>query len=599
MGDDELTLTDDYSMIDGLDLPDDGSFVLEDEAAVDHDMQAAGMPEPPSIDELDLDIAQGSALQTEMPTNASFQAEIPAETPRTGSSNWKDQILFSEDMPADEPEIEEIDDLLGLGEADSSYGGDDLVPSLDDEPVALTPEEPDEILSDHDLPDILDEDSEGDTVDGVEALNKPSDDDDEIALPELGGFDDPASDTAAAEPIAPPKDEEFDLIEEEPISFEKEMSGAPTSKDFFSDDDDDEEVLLSDEELEDIGSGPKADNLELIDDDLDSSLSEPVQPDETKLSTAAVDNDFFADSDDDEPITLTADELDGIVEDASFEEPEKSEKPEELKEPHDEISSTVADDFFNDTDDEGPITLSTDELDNILGDAAVEEPVPSESTEMALEHDEAQPPLQIEDAPDEPALAQLSSFEDDDDQNITLSEDELGGILEDSDLITEGDPQIIDESIGGPKDSDDESAAAPEVSAVEDDFFNDEAEEGPITLSDEELDGILADASEAPADDSDINEDVLEPVEAIQPIDSPDTVTFAEDLGETSPQNVDDKLEAIEAAADGALPPRDELRKMISYLDNLLGELPDDTIAKFAESEYFKLYQKVMEQLEL
>ena len=37
----------------------------------------------------------------------------------------------------------------------------------------------------------------------------------------------------------------------------------------------------------------------------------------------------------------------------------------------------------------------------------------------------------------------------------------------------------------------------------------------------------------------------------------------------------------------------------MSYLDNLLGELPDDVIEKFAQSEYFKMYQKIMDKLGL
>ena len=39
--------------------------------------------------------------------------------------------------------------------------------------------------------------------------------------------------------------------------------------------------------------------------------------------------------------------------------------------------------------------------------------------------------------------------------------------------------------------------------------------------------------------------------------------------------------------------------ELMTYLDNLLGELPDDVIEKFAQSEYFKMYQKIMDKLGL
>jgi len=42
---------------------------------------------------------------------------------------------------------------------------------------------------------------------------------------------------------------------------------------------------------------------------------------------------------------------------------------------------------------------------------------------------------------------------------------------------------------------------------------------------------------------------------------------------------------------------RDELVKLLSYLDGLLEKLPEESIRKFAESEYFDLYAKVLKEI--
>lgn len=66
---------------------------------------------------------------------------------------------------------------------------------------------------------------------------------------------------------------------------------------------------------------------------------------------------------------------------------------------------------------------------------------------------------------------------------------------------------------------------------------------------------------------------------------------FEEDLEAATLIHEDDK------AAAAPTPDTEELKSVMGYLDNLLGELPDDVIEKFAQSEYFKLYQKIMDKL--
>ena len=40
----------------------------------------------------------------------------------------------------------------------------------------------------------------------------------------------------------------------------------------------------------------------------------------------------------------------------------------------------------------------------------------------------------------------------------------------------------------------------------------------------------------------------------------------------------------------------EDVRKLLAIVDDLLGELPDETIKKFAESEDFSLYEKIMKK---
>ena len=51
----------------------------------------------------------------------------------------------------------------------------------------------------------------------------------------------------------------------------------------------------------------------------------------------------------------------------------------------------------------------------------------------------------------------------------------------------------------------------------------------------------------------------------------------------------------------GELPERlkDEIRSVLSYMDQLLDTLPDDKIEEFAQSEHFAVYKRMFEELGL
>ncbi len=55
------------------------------------------------------------------------------------------------------------------------------------------------------------------------------------------------------------------------------------------------------------------------------------------------------------------------------------------------------------------------------------------------------------------------------------------------------------------------------------------------------------------------------------------------------------------AGAHGAIPSglRDEIRTVLKYMDQLLEALPDDKIKEFADSEYFEVYKRLFDELEI
>ncbi len=138
---------------------------------------------------------------------------------------------------------------------------------------------------------------------------------------------------------------------------------------------------------------------------------------------------------------------------------------------------------------------------------------------------------------------------------------------------------------------------------MESTFFTEE-DEGPIALSDEELDGILSeDTTPALGDEFDLSKG-----EELPESPAPSAFSAQEefDLMPQEPAVEEPRVQFDEVAESQKPKPSQaadietgELRKMIAYLDNLLGELPDEVIEQFARSEYFSLYQKMMEKLGL
>ncbi len=577
--------------------------------------------------------------EDEMHHAASEQAQ--AETITAPTLEDIDESHAMAPMPQVHPEDAYIDDILSSDDIDPLDAPAEVAPvshdqtlaehsDEDDGPIALSSEELDGILE---MGPATEEEFHPDfPVEHESASATP-------AMPEADPYDAPPMPEAEHNfdddelPIAL-SDEDLDeiLLEEEgahtpaspaaaprpaPVSSSPAMAPPPPpsiAEDFGEDE---EPIALSDDELDNILADAEAGHAEThtgapellpvndedevltLDDDPAITMIDDGSPTlEETSSPAANDSAGFFDSDEDEPITLSDEELDGILSSAPEEEAPKQ---------TDEVAlADLPSDGMVEVEDDEPIALSNEELDGILMDA---EEVPAADMDAG----------QAAAADDHAHAGSDDFFDSDADEPIALSADELDGIaataeIEDApevaplaelppegmDAAAEGmdastpDPMAIDSRYA---DVDHMEDASTELSTGTPAVPADGDEDGPIALSSDELDGIVADSREVtpeapmmPLSHMDTGAD--EPSLADN-TDKPATV-FEEDLDAAT-------LIHEDAHADAAAPAPDteELKSVMTYLDNLLGELPDDVIEKFAQSEYFKMYQKIMDKLGL
>ncbi|GAB4428693.1 MAG: hypothetical protein OHK0011_10880 [Turneriella sp.] len=426
------------------------------------------------------------------------------------------------------------------------------------EPAGFDDEDLPIAISDEDLDEILLEEEGGELPPPPAGPNE-----DEAAL---ASYEPAAAEAPAAEPAAV-------LNEEEPIALS----------------DDELDHILADAEAEHAEPAPELtphteDEILTLDEEPELTLiddtSSPLEaaPEDMQPHERAESGGFF-DSDEDEPITLSDEELDGIL----------STAPEEESAPSDEIHlSEATQQESHVVEDEEPIALSHEELDGILMDAGE---APEES------------PAAAEEAP--AAAESKGFFDSDEDEPIALSADELDGIAATAipeEAPTAAEPAADFDSRYADVDEMEGTAAepaSPDTGAATATPLTADEDEGPIALSADELDGIAADAHEVTPEApmvglSPLDGSPAEPSLAAQ-TDKPATV-FEEDLEAATLIHEDNQGSAPAAAP---APDTEELKSVMSYLDNLLGELPDDVIEKFAQSEYFKLYQKIMDKLGL
>ncbi|WP_017861035.1 hypothetical protein [Leptospira interrogans] len=405
----------------------------------------------------------------------------------------------------------------------------------------------------------------------------------------------------------------------------------------FSQEDDflgDEEgpIALSKTELGEIAPAVEDDLPDFISTSVDSEIEEENIA-ESMLGGTSVEADVLPDTlldelEEDAPIALSGDELDNIL-NASTADDSDDDLPdfithvenEDFSLPVEQDSSLLSSDtisnssLFEDFEEEEKISLPEHELEEIGN------PVLSEEDSLSFEDFEL-PTNDLE-------TSEISLEDEEANEPIALSDEELGNLLasENEELTTSEESNDLAEAI-------DWDSPGSETS------LEDEEANEPIAFSDEELGNLLASGNEESEDKigSDIpkvetEEDLSEilgelpPVSDLDAFDSIDEDVSKEeevstivptlesvkdqemiivldeyaDEEESSPieelRKTPDQTEAIVGELSGDVPSKDEMKRIMTYLDELLGNLPDDLIREFSRSDYFELYKKLMKQI--
>ncbi|OOV47169.1 hypothetical protein B1J93_01800 [Leptospira kirschneri serovar Pomona] len=485
------------------------------------------------------------------------------------------------------------------------------------EPIALSLDELDHILTDENEEPITSEEPSdlAESIDWDSPTSEPS----EISLEEED----------ANEPIALSLDELDHILtdeNEEPITSEEPSDLAesidldsPTSElseISLEEEDANEPIALSDEEL---GNLLASENEEPITSEEPSDLAESIDLDSPTSELSEI---SLEEEDANEPIALSLDELDHILTDEN-EELITSEEPSDLAESIDWDSPTSepSEISLEEEDSNEPIALSDEELGNLLASENEESITSEEPSDLAESIDWDSPTS-------EPS--EISLEEEDSNEPIALSLDELDHILtdENEELITSEEPSDLAESI----DLDSPTSEPSEISLEEEDANE------PIALSLDELDHILTDENEEPEEQKigsnipeiETEEDLTEilgelpPVSDLDAFDSIDEDVLKEEqvskivptlesvknqemvivLDEYADEEEPSPIEELrktpdqtEAIGGKDVPSKDEMKRIMTYLDELLGNLPDDLIREFSRSDYFELYKKLMNQI--
>ncbi|TGK47740.1 hypothetical protein EHQ16_02010 [Leptospira kanakyensis] len=395
----------------------------------------------------------------------------------------------------------------------------------------------------------------------------------------------------------------------------------------------DEETALSSEEEED--EGPLTLSLE----ELENISGEAIEEFEEPTS------DILNEELEDESITLSPDELGNIIAGDPVEETEDS----EVEENH-ELDTDLGDDFdfdlgepesdleepesseeglegqmegfeSSEEEDEGPIALSMEELESIASDA--EE---NSEEELVDSLDRAPLPYEEELTPKSDLLA-----EDEEDESIALSMEELENITaseeeeesEDITLSAESLDEILGEELPGEglediADLPEEEVSLSEQTGQEEPADFDLASFGGDDLVEHESETDFGDfGSDTAIDDSfDLSTPELPKETRTPTLASDESEEYEVDLDEYAMEGKLSPLEELrksDVSAPEAKPATEEAlaeaggdnlsagerKKVLGYLDNLLGNLPDDVIREFSKSQYFELYKKMMKELEL
>ncbi|MCR5724599.1 MAG: hypothetical protein K6G80_05885 [Treponema sp.] len=303
-------------------------------------------------------------------------------------------------------------------------------------------------------------------------------------------------------------------------------------------------------------------------------------------------------------------------------EPTVSEEPAE-QEPEAEIPVAAEENggFFGNDDGDDTIALSLDEMDNILNTAAFteEEPVIHEAEDAASEETAPAEETAFENEPEATDSAVDSS-----DNSVLGAIDDTIPVDEQASYAQETEPQmdfasesleepVFEENEPVPEEEAEESSLPEEIPVPKVEDVIVESEDVNQSLTEDNLQYLSEEATE---------EEALLP-EADAELAAEDTIPALEhELAETAQESAEapqaEETEAAAAAAsvaaehaepapepaEPAIPGipsdlRQEIKSVLSYMDQLLENLPEDKIAEFAQSDQFETYKKLFKELGL
>lgn len=320
------------------------------------------------------------------------------------------------------------------------------------------------------------------------------------------------------------------------------------------------------------------------------TLKNEKQPENLKLESNDSGNEgFFSNSDEDDTIALSKDEMDNILNTADIAQAEKTEEIQENISEPEELSSEEPE--FK----EEPKT--TDETENLFGSA---DDVADISDEDILSDDDFA--MEFESAQTE--NIEEPTLDDVDYTNISKENDlpEEISVPKNDDILVESSPTDLLET----KDSENESENSSD--SFDEDPFELSAVEPSIseTLTDEKLDYLSKTPEEA---EQNVNsEEVLElpeseetenakENESAEEVETEKTETTQENISE--PEELSSEEPETKESKDISDDLKTEIKSVLSYMDQLLENLPENKIAEFAQSEQFDTYKKLFKELGL
>ena len=309
-----------------------------------------------------------------------------------------------------------------------------------------------------------------------------------------------------------------------------------------------------------------------------------------EVTTEKDESGFFNDDDGDETIALTGDELNNILITADFTE-ENAEKDYEIPETLDDINDAfLTDDKVSDNTE----TYTDKDLLNSVEPEHINDI--NEDLSYLDESEEPNVSIDTDDGLDE----QNVKTDDFDDFDLKITELELP----DGQSIPLGDEYIdINTITENVEEGHDEASDIADLSFTEDKTQIDEDNTG-LDIADEIKPAEVQEDYIEEADNLDVDDGVgFKDIPEAHVENHDDTVFSAEELDQASKEIP--RLDLEETAAEQqkikteTLPIhlKDEIKSVLTYMDQLLESLPEEKIEEFAKSEYFDTYKRLFDEL--